>query len=257
MGPRWIEAGQGDRVLVLLHGVSGRCDAWRPLMDGLAAPGRRVLAWDLPGYDGCGEPGAHFEDWSDSLRELLDRASVRVCTLVGHSLGGMIAQHAALQFPERIRALILACTTPSFGAASGAHQQAFLERRLGALERGGDMATLAAALIPSMVGPAQPASLIAAHCDLMASVPAPAYSAAIRALMQFDVRQRLGELRMPALCLAGEFDAVARPVVMQSMSRSLAKGRYGLIAGAGHLAPFESPVAFIEAVESFEASCGA
>ncbi len=249
---RWIEAGGGDRVLVLLHGVSGRAEVWRPLLPALAASGRRVLAWEMPGYADPSEPPCtDFDGWRAALAEALDEAGVARCALLGHSLGGMIALDFAAALPQRVEALLLACTTPSFGASSGAAQQAFLRHRLGPLEEGGTMAALAEALIPSMAAEAAPHEMLAVHRRLMAAIPADSYRAAIRALVHFDRRAALPGIECPALCIAGEQDRIATPAVMQAMARRLPRAEFEPLPAAGHLAPFERPTAFLARLLTF------
>lgn len=250
--PRWIEAGSGARALVLLHGVSGSAEVWRPLLAPLAAAGWRVLAWDMPGY-GRSAPldEVGFGSWSESLAAMLDAAGLGRCVLVGHSLGGMIALEAAARMPERFDALVLACTTPSFGATSGAAQQAFLERRLGPLDRGGSMAALAHELIPAMAAVGADAPLLATHQAVMAALAPDSYRAAVGALVGFDRRRSLASISVPTLCLAGGADTVAQPGVMRAMAGRIPAARYVCIEARGHLAPFEAPAAFVAAVCAF------
>lgn len=250
--PHWIEAGSGRRVLVCLHGVSACAEVWRDLLPALAAPGRRVVAWDMPGYGASPsiEP-LDFAALAAALECLLDAVGVARAVLLGHSLGGMIALEAAARLPQRFEALVLACTTPAFGAPAGAAQQAFLEQRLGPLDRGGDMASLAAGLIPAMAGPDAPESLLEAHRRLMAAIPAAGYRAAIRALVHFDRRALLPQLGCPVLCIAGAADRIASPLVMRRMAERIPAGRFEELPGAGHLAPFEQPDAFVRRLEAF------
>ena len=237
---------------MLLHGVSTRAEAWAPLLPSLAAPGRRVLAWDLPGYGGADhEALTGFEGWSEALCRMQDAAGVRRCVLVGHSLGGMIALDFAARRPERVLALALACTTPGFGAVDGRRQREYLARRLDPLAAGASMAEVAAQEIPSMMcDPADPA-LVARLCALMATIPPAAYAAAIRAITAFDRRSAVSALPMPVLCIAGGEDRLAPSEVLASMARRAPKGRIAALDQAAHLAPFERPEAFVALLDEF------
>ncbi|MCB1897555.1 MAG: alpha/beta fold hydrolase [Zoogloeaceae bacterium] len=255
--PRWIEAGSGDPAMVLLHGVSTRAEAWAPLLPALATPGRRVLAWDLPGYDSADHrPQAGFESWCEGLARMLDAADVARCVLVGHSLGGMIALDFAARRPDRVEALALACTTAGFGAAGGRRQREYLARRLDPLDAGRTMADIAALEIPSMMHPPADPALVARLGDLMATIPPAAYAAATRALTGFDRRAAIAELTMPVLCIAGGHDRIAPPEVLASMARRAPQGRSSMLVQTGHLAPFEAPGRFVALLDGFAMSAG-
>ena len=249
--PHWIEAGAGPRGIVLLHGVSGGALGFEALLPALARPGWRALAWDMPGY-GESAPLADldFDTLVDALERLLDAAGLERCVLVGHSFGGMIALQAASRMPQRLEGLVLACSTPAFGASSGAHQQAFLNQRLGALRQGATLAEVAAQVVPPMLGPGSDPALVDQAVALMARIPPASYEAALRALVQFDQRSQLPHIRMPTLVLAGSHDKVSTPLVMRRMAERLPLARYEEL-DAGHMAPFEEPGDFVLAVTQF------
>lgn len=255
---RWLECGRGESALLCLHGISGAAAVWAEFMPAIAARGgRRVLAWDMPGYGGSALLAeTTMASLAAAAARLLDAAGIERAVLVGHSLGGMVAVEFAASFPDRLGALVLACTTPAFGVARGPAQQAFLAQRLGVLDAGGSMAELAASVIPAMLGDAAADALRERHCALMSRIPPLSYRAAMQALLGFDRRAALGAIERPALCVAGEKDRVAMPPVMRAMAASLPAGRYAEIAGAGHLAPFEMPSKFAALVDAFLAERG-
>ena len=111
----WREAGEGA-VVVLLHGLGGSRTAWEPQLAALS-PTWRAVAWDLPGY-GASAPldgPLTFDALADAVARLLDATGTDAAHLVGLSFGGMIAQHAALRHPARVRSLALLSTSPAFG----------------------------------------------------------------------------------------------------------------------------------------------
>lgn len=110
---RVIEEGSGPPV-VLVHGVGGWAENWRPTLPALAAAGFRAIACDLPGFGQSERPGrVGYFDLADPyyarfVRELLDALELPRVDLVGHSLGGGIAAVTALCAPSRVRRLVLA-----------------------------------------------------------------------------------------------------------------------------------------------------
>ena len=250
--PAWIEAGRGDSALVCLHGVSSSAGIWQPLLPMLAAQGHRVLAWDMPGYGASAMPIRYdFAALADALAALLDEAGLARATIVGHSLGGMVAMEFASRYPQRVAALVLACTTASSGVHQGAAREAFLARRLGRLAQGGTMAELADAILPAMLGPRPPTGLLAELRRLMAAIAPPAYRAAINALVDFDRRAALAGFDFRVLCIAGDSDRIATVPTMRHMATRIRGASLAVMREAGHLAPFEDAQAFVALLAAF------
>lgn len=250
--PAWTEKGDGPRPVVLLHGVGGGKELWAPQLDHLAARGYRAIAWDAPGY-GASKPPPRF-DWpelSRALIVLLDHLKLPKVALVGHSMGGMVAQDFAARHPERLAALVLSGTSPAFGNPDGEFQRKFLAARLGPLDAGGTMAKLAPGIVREVIGDAPDAQGVALATEVMCRVPDATYRVAIAALTTFDRRAALAEIRVPTLVLAGERDRNAPPAMMERMAARIPGARYVCLAQAGHLANVEQPAAFDAALDAF------
>lgn len=235
-------------TVVLLHGIGGA--AWGPTLPALApAP---VLDWPLPGYAGTALlPETSFPAWARALHAALDAAGIPRADIIGHSIGGMLAQEFALTFPERVRSLVLYGTTPAFGGRDPAFAEAFLKERLAPLDQGRDMAGLAAEMMPAMLGPDAPAEAAPAAIAAMAATPAEAYRATVRCLTTFNRRDDTARIAAPTLLVAGEKDPLAPPKTMERMQQQIAGSRLVVLPGAGHLAHLEYPAAFNAAVRDF------
>ena len=125
------------------------------------------------------------------------RSNGEACTrpiLVGHSMGGMIAQTALRRRPDGYAAAVLACTSPAFGSADGAFQTKFVADRLGPLDAGRTMADLAPKMVDRMIGPAADPAGCAHAVEVMSAVPAETYRAAVRCLVGFDERANLAKI---------------------------------------------------------------
>jgi pimeloyl-ACP methyl ester carboxylesterase len=102
--------------VVLLHGIGSSSRSWsRQLAD--LSNDFKVIAWDAPGYGTSSNPppsaNPSLRTYVDSLLGILDSLGLGRVALLGHSMGGTIAQEFYRSYPERLRALILADT--SFG----------------------------------------------------------------------------------------------------------------------------------------------
>ncbi|MBL8805830.1 MAG: alpha/beta fold hydrolase [Rhodospirillales bacterium] len=237
--------------LVLLHGVGTDHRAFRPQLIRLAAH-HRVLAWDMPGY-GC-SPHLDPLDWpslADALARLLDAQGIDRAHILGHSIGGMVAQAFCARHPARTRSLVLSATSPAFGRPDGDWQREFVRQRLAPLETGKTMADLAEATVESLVGPAASKAVREFARGCVAQVPVQAFAAAIRLIVTFDGRPDLPKIACPTLLLAGERDTNAPAAMMQKMAERIAGSKFVVLPGCGHLANIEDPDAFNAAVLEF------
>lgn len=247
----WKGEGQGP-LLLFLHGIGGNRHVFDPQLAHFAARGWQAVAWDAPGY-GDSPPPPVF-DWpvlADAVACLLDSLQAERAVLVGHSMGGMLAQEVAARHPQRLRALVLSGTSAAFGGSGGAWQKRFLAERLGPLDTGRSMAELAPGLMRGMVGPDAPAAAVAAAAAAMAQVPVPTYRAMLALLTRFDRRAALPQLAMPCLLLAGSADRTAPPAVMARMAAAIPGAAYAEIPGAGHVANLEKPAEFNALLDAF------
>jgi 3-oxoadipate enol-lactonase len=237
--------------LVFLHGIGGAARAWR---DQLNAFGDRYLAiaWDMPGYGGSAPlPTVSISTLADALRDFLLLVGATRPILVGHSIGGMIVQQLLSKSPDIARAIVLAQTSPAFGKPDGDWQKTFIDARLGPLDRGETLASLAPSLVKELVGDDPDIGGMALARDCMAAVPETTYRATMLALMGFDLRHALKNITVPTLVLSGSKDNNAPAPMMAKMASYIPSAEYVEIEGAGHLVNLERAGAFNAALDQF------
>src|SRR5262245_39765609 len=144
-------AGEPSAV-VLLHGIGGAARIWERQVQTFAAAGLAPVALDLLGY-GQRTPVTEltFDAPAAHVEVAIDAHGLERPALVGHSMGGMVAQTLLRRRPQAYRAAVLACTSPAFGNPDGDFQQKFVAARLGPLEAGKTMADLAPKLVDTMM----------------------------------------------------------------------------------------------------------
>jgi pimeloyl-ACP methyl ester carboxylesterase len=229
--------------IVLLHGIGG------PSWDGIV-PG--ALDWPMPGFAGTPAlPAMSFPALAAALRDALDARGIGRATLVGHSMGGMLAQEFVATWPERVGRLVLYATTPAFGGRDPAFADAFLRARLGPLEGGRSMADAAVDMLDGMFGPGAPADALPRAAAAMAAIPEAVYRDTLRCLTTFDRRAELARIAVPTLLIAGERDAAAPARTMQRMAEAIPGARIVVVPEAGHLLHLERPEAFRAALDPF------
>jgi 3-oxoadipate enol-lactonase len=245
-------AGDGGKTpLIFLHGIGGAARAWRGQ---IAAFGNRyrAIAWDMPGY-GYSAPLAtvSIATLADALQDFLQQIGADKPILVGHSIGGMIVQQWLIKHPRTAAAVILAQTSPAFGKAEGDWQKQFIEARLGPLDRGETMRSLAPTLVKELVGDDPDARGMELARDCMGSVPEASYRAMMLALLGFDQRKALANISVPTLVLSGSKDKNAPAPMMAKMATYIPSSTYVELEGAGHLVNLELPKAFDAALGQF------
>ena len=237
--------------LVFLHGIGGAARAWRGQLE-FFRDRYRTIAWDMPGYGGSAPlPTVSIAALADALQDFLEQVGAEKPILVGHSIGGMIVQQLLAKNPHIAGAIVLAQTSPAFGKPEGEWQKAFIAARLGPLDRGETMASLAPTLVRELVGddPAPGGMELARDC--MASVSEATYRATMLALMGFDLRKTLGNIAVPTLVLSGSKDNNAPATMMAKMATFIPSATYVELEGAGHLVNLERPQAFNAALDQF------
>jgi len=232
--------------LFFLHGVGGGHHAWDaqlPYFSGLGYPSH---AWDQPGYGHS--PAVDPYDLAQiaaALARLIASLSHEPVVLVGHSMGGMIAQETYARYPALVRGLALCFTSPAFAGGGSAFSRQFIDERIAPLDAGRTMAQIAARLIPTM------GSNSALAERVMAGVPPETYRKAVQLLTTFDRRKDLARIKVPTLLVAGALDRTAPPSVMEKMRNQIPGAEYVLLEGCGHLGPMDRPEAFNAALRAF------
>ena len=256
------EAGpRSRRGAVFVHGSALRTDVWHYQIPGLGD--HRLVFYDLRGHgfsDEKGEAEFSVATLAQDLARVIDQTGLEEVVVVGHSLGGMVALELALGRPEmlgdRLKGLVLANTT--FGPAAetlvGGALVARLERvvrrpldvlgsqhqrleRLRNLVRASDVVFWAVAL--AAFGPHPSAKQVDFVYDMVAGTRAEVIFDLVRSYRAFDVRERLGEITVPALVLAGTHDRLTVPEASVFLAEHLPKAELTTFEGCGHMSMLE------------------
>lgn len=238
--------------LVFLHGVGGGHHAWERQVPYFGTLGYPSHAWDQPGYGKSPivEP-YDLERICAALALLIEKLSGEPVVLVGHSMGGLIAQEAYVRHPKLVRALALCFTSPAFAGGSSDFTRQFLAARIGPLDQGQTMGDIAARLMPAMAGTRSDPTGLALAQKIMSAIPPDTYRKAVQLLTTFDRRRELANIRVPTLVLSGSDDKTAPPSVMEKMASKIPGAEYVCLQGCGHLGPMDQPDAFNAALLAF------
>ncbi|HZD92197.1 MAG TPA: alpha/beta hydrolase [Pseudolabrys sp.] len=238
--------------VVFLQGIGGDARLWAPQVESFRAAGYAPVAHDLPGY-GPRPPVDHmtFDMLAEDVERAVDSRGLDRPVLVGHSLGGMIAQTCLRRRPRGYRAVVLSGTSPAFGNPSGDFQKKFLADRLGPLDAGKTMADVARESAEALMAPGADAGNRQMMIDLMSAIAPSTYRAAVTCLVDFDERANLANIQVPVLCLVGELDRNAPAPMMGRMAGRIPGARYACLPGLGHMPNLEAPAAYDAAIFEF------
>jgi 3-oxoadipate enol-lactonase len=239
-------------AVVFIHGIGGSARIWEPQVASFAAAGFRPVALDLPGY-GPREPVERmdFAMLAGDVEKQIARLGLERPVLVGHSMGGMVAQTALRRGPKSYRAAVLSGTSPAFGDPTGEFQKKFIADRLGPLDAGRTMAELAPAMVDAISGPAPDPAGRRLAIETIAATSERSYRAAVHCLVDFDERANLPRIVVPVLCLAAEHNRLAPAAMMERMAARIPGAKYVCLEGVGHLPNVEGPHAFDAAIFAF------
>ena len=257
-----VDAGEGGRPVMLVHGFTANSDEVAGVIEPLAELGWHAVAPDLRGHgrsDRPTEAGAYsLELMAADVVALADWLGWDRFALLGHSMGGGVAQLIALDRPERLTGLVLASTFhgPVPGISMELVQLGCWVVREAGMEGLADAQAARRAENPESVAAferlqeAIPGYAEQSRARLVSTSPDMWMAMAPRFVDQEDRLSRLAALDVPAAVIVGEFDAT-----MGDDCRRLAAAIPGasltVIAGAGHVPQLEDPDAWWAAVSGF------
>ena len=238
--------------LVFLHGLGGGHHAWDAQLPCFAARGYGAHAWDQPGYGHSAivEP-YDLEQISLALKRLVESLDDGQVVLVGHSMGGFVAQETYARFPEIVKGLVLGFTSAAFGGGDAEFVRKFVAARIEPLDAGKTMQEIAAQLVPAMRGTRSDSAGLASAERIMGGIPPATYRKAVQLLTTFDRKSDLEKIRVPALLIAGAEDRTAPAPAMERMARKIAGSEFKILEGCGHLGPMDRPQEFNAALLAF------
>jgi pimeloyl-ACP methyl ester carboxylesterase len=263
----YIDVGSGDEdPVVLVHGLGGQGQNWLENVPRLAQD-RRVIAMDLPGFgltpkredDDVTIPG--YGRW---VNKLCDKLGLEQIELVGNSMGGYIAAEVAIQFPERVKRLVLV-------SAAGISSAETLQAPILTLGRiATALATNSAArhrhLASRPLTRHLSLALVARHPRLLKADLAyegffkgagkGGFDDALRACLDYDFRDRLPEVKVPTLIVWGEKDSIIPVRDADEFERLIEDSRKIVMKDTGHIPMAERPRTFNEVLVDFLAETG-
>jgi len=247
--------------VVFVHGSCLRTDVWHYQMPGI--DGRRLIFYDLRGH-GLSQPKGDTDfsvrTLAGDLARVIEDAGLEEVVVVGHSVGGMAALQFALDHEREqgtsTKGLVLLNTTyrPAVetlvGGAAVARVERLARRPLDVIGKRADYVDRLRKIIkPSDAvfwtvalagfGPGASAKQIDFTYDMLAETPADVIFDLIRSYRDFDVRDRLDEVGVPALVVGGTHDRITVSSASDYLARNLPKAELVMLERCGHMSMLE------------------
>jgi pimeloyl-ACP methyl ester carboxylesterase len=237
--------GKGPPV-VLIHGWACSSAVWSSVTERVGGANATV-AFDLPGFGASEKLGEPFSlaDLALAIDEALEAFGTADAVVVGHSMGGMVAQHLYAKSPQRVAGLVLCGTT----SAAGTPYQETNQQLKGLITSQGP-AALAAAMGPGLFGDQYRETRTSEVEEFIAEVAMcdeAALTASLDAITQFDLTDQLGNISVPCTVVVGDADPFLEDCRL--LAESIDGASLLILEGVGHMEPMESPGAVAGAIE--------
>ncbi|HEY0247514.1 MAG TPA: alpha/beta fold hydrolase [Gryllotalpicola sp.] len=243
----------GDRAtgapLVVLHAVGLNRGIWSDWAGPLVDAGHYVIAVDLPGHgDSDPEPAApSLSGMAAGVVAVLDAEGLATAAILGVSMGGMVAQTLAIEWPARTQALVLCCTM-----ATVPDSVRPLLRRRGADAVEGGMAAVVAPTLERWLSPEGRESGVSERiAQALLADDATIFNGCWDAISQLDTVVGLAGVSVPTLVIAGGSDTSLPPNSGETLAAAVPGSTLIVIPGAWHLGAYEQPGPFLAHTREF------
>jgi pimeloyl-ACP methyl ester carboxylesterase len=243
----YLERGEGPLAVLCVHGFCQSSAYWAETLDRLASAGVRGIAPDLPGFGASrGAPGPYtMEGYADRLARLLDALGLGQVSLVGGSMGGVVAQHFALRHSQRLSRLVLVATGAAMADPGAALAKA------DAMAAAGWDEEAVRPIVDGFFHRRPPEGEVDQYRRIAVAASHEAAVEAMRSNARSRTLDLLGRIGVPALIVQGRHDKARTPEHGADMRGRIPKARLVVLEGSGHTPQLEEPEAFHEVVLPF------
>jgi pimeloyl-ACP methyl ester carboxylesterase len=255
----YVDIGEGDGPpVVFVHGLAGNWQNWLEQLPRFSRE-RRCIALDLPGFGESEDPAeTSISGYGRAVEALCDQLDLGEVAVVGNSMGGFTAAEIAIQFPQRVERLVLVSAV-GITIADLARAPVMVWGRVAAMAGSRSAAEKRLAVLRPRARHAV-FSLIVRHpgrlgveilWEMTQGAGREAFRPALEAMLSYDFRDRLPDIRCPTLAVWGEKDQLVPVKDAHEFERLIPRARALVLEDTGHVAMVERPRTFNDAVLEF------
>lgn len=247
--------GDGGDPLVLVHGYTGDITDWRHQVPAFAES-HRVLVIDNRGHGRSEAPSDRsaytVDQMASDVQELTRSLGFERFHLLGHSMGGAVAQEIALETPERLLSLTLHDTSDDFGRQGmSANMAAWSDYRIRVAEEQG-MRALAETTPSTASPPHMPPGRASEMQERLARMSVDAFVGAWEGLSSWQgTKERAHRIETPTLVVWGDLDAELIIRGSQRLAQNIPNAEPAVVPETGHSPQYERPELFNAALGTF------
>jgi len=236
--------------VVLLHGWMCNRGFWREQVGPLSAS-HRVLALDFRGHGGSEvtDPGYTLDRLAEDVHEAMRALDATPAVVVGHSMGGMVAQRLAAVHPGKLTALVLVTTT-------AAADRSLISRRIRDDTPAEGFRAALLRHFPGWFLPTSDHELAEWVRSEMLRTPEHVALSLVDDYADVDLRPGLPHIQVPTLVIGATGDASTPPLMSEEIARLVPGATLAVIDGAGHFVQLERPREVNQALLEFFHSDG-
>jgi pimeloyl-ACP methyl ester carboxylesterase len=234
-----LEVHEAPSTSLFIHGAGGNHLLWRRTLQYLSGP-RYARAIDLPGHPSGAILCRTVGEYAEAVHAFVSESGLGRQAVCGHSMGSAVALILALDHPADVSSLILI----------GAGAKLGVDHRIVEGLETDPMKTVEDLITPMSF---ESISLEQGRegRDALSISNLPVFLNDYLACNAFDVRLRLGEIRVPTLIICGEEDRMTPPKWSNYLNHSISESEVFFVRGAGHMVPLEKPEQTARLVQSF------
>lgn len=239
-------AGSGPPIL-FINGLAGDVSQW-DLIIGSLTPSFQVITYDMRCAGRSDKPKAEFiiSDLADEARGLMGHMGHEKVSVLGFSMGGMVAMQLAIDHPDVVEGLFLVATAPSFTRPHPISEdtRVMLHRT--------DVSPELIAMVYERIFGSKYRKKVSAEAYIKLRMedanpqPAEAYLNQLGACEAADLCDRVGEISAPSCIIVGDEDGVIPPENSYWLNGQIAGSKLFVLNGIGHVIPVEAPDALTD-----------
>lgn len=245
------DRGDGE-PLVLIPGFASGAWSWDKQADALSGK-FRVITFDPRGVAGStvsDNAEVSIQSIADDVVMLMDALGIGAAHVLGISFGGFVAQELAIKYPERLKKLVLACT--SFGGPNHVPAVMDIYAAFVSMEGLNSPDRIRKYLSVSFADDTDP-DIVEKFCKLREQNPIPekVYAAQLRSAMSFNAEQRVPAISAETLVITGDRDLIVPMKNSLNLVEAIPNAHLAVIPYAGHMAFVERADEFNRIIEDF------